>query len=719
MENSDSFKIRPAGRHLLTIGRDLIQDKYAAIIELVKNAYDADSDDVIITFSVPKNRDKLEITIKDKGHGMTRDAVINQWLVPSTNNKFEQKISSNKKRVMQGRKGVGRYAASILGDDLLLETVSNAQKTTVYIQWKQFEQADFLEDVDILVETESTTQSDGTHLFITANKNQIQEWNKKQHENLEFELRKLISPVSSIGTNSDDEFSMHLNYIGFWEDENENTSKKIDPFPIFDLYDYRISGIISSDGMGLLEFYNQKVRNSIKENIKVDLEQNTGCGSIEFDIRVYDREKEAIEQLISRGLKDYHGNYVGKLKARQLLNKYNGVGVYRNGFRIRPLGDPENDWLELDKKRVQNPSLKIGSNQVIGHIQIQSEELSGLEEKSARDGLKSNHAFAQLIKISTENIINELEKRRYIYRRKAGLSRTALKIEQEFEKIFSFDDVKEGIVKKLSTHGIDKKTTDEILNLLEKKEVTASKSIENIRQAVAIYQGQATLGKIINVVLHEGRRPLNFFNNEIKNLLFWVNQIKEDCAKDELKEIKRISEESLVNSKMLSSLFKRIDPLATGKRTKAKDFNLKESIESSLQVFEEILITSQIKYKVTCPENIIFTGWRQDIYAIITNLVDNSIFWMNEKKSKQKTIEINVNTNNNEFVYLDYLDSGPGIEPILIENEVVFEPDFSTKDGGTGIGLAIAGEAAFRNGLELKALESNSGVYFRLQKKES
>ena len=719
MENNDSFKIRPAGRHILTIGRDLIQDKYAAIIELVKNAYDADSNDVIITFSVPKNRDKLEITVKDKGHGMTRDAVINQWLVPSTNNKLEQKISSNKKRIMQGRKGVGRYAASILGNDLLLETVSNAQKTTVYVQWKQFEQADFLEDVDILVETESTIQPDGTQLFITANKNQIQEWNRKQHENLEFELRKLISPVSSIGANLNDEFSMHLNYIGFWNDENENTSKQIEPFPIFDLYDYRISGKISSNGIGLLEFNNQKARNSIKEVIDVDIGQNTGCGSIEFDVRVYDREPEAIEQLISRGLKDYKGNYVGKLKARQLLNKYNGIGVYRNGFRIRPLGDPENDWLELDKKRVQNPSLKIGSNQVIGHIQIQSEELSGLEEKSARDGLKLNYAFSQLLKISTENVINELEKRRYIYRRKAGLSRSALKIEQEFEKIFSFEDVKEGIVKKLNDNGIDKKTTDDILNLLEKKEDSASKSIENIRQAVAIYQGQATLGKIINVVLHEGRRPLNFFNNEIKNLLFWVNQIKKDCAKDELKEIKRISEESLVNSKMLSSLFKRIDPLATGKRTKAKDFNLKINIESSLQVFEEILITSQIKYKVNCPENIIFTGWRQDIYAIITNLVDNSIFWMNEKKSKQKTIEINVNTKNNEFVYLDYLDSGPGIEPILIENEVVFEPDFSTKDGGTGIGLAIAGEAAFRNGLELKAFESDSGAYFRLQKKES
>ena len=46
MPEAGTYTIRPAGRHILTIGRDLIQDPYAAVIELVKNAYDADSPDV-------------------------------------------------------------------------------------------------------------------------------------------------------------------------------------------------------------------------------------------------------------------------------------------------------------------------------------------------------------------------------------------------------------------------------------------------------------------------------------------------------------------------------------------------------------------------------------------------------------------------------------------------------------------------------------------------
>ena len=75
-------------------------------------------------------------------------------------------------------------------------------------------------------------------------------------------------------------------------------------------------------------------------------------------------------------------------------------------------------------------------------------------------------------------------------------------------------------------------------------------------------------------------------------------------------------------------------------------------------------------------------------------------------------------TDGKRLLHVDYRDTGPGIEPALIASEVIFEPQFSTKPSGVGIGLAIAGEAANRNGLELKAYESESGAYFRLQPNE-
>ena len=73
MSKTGSHKIRPAGRLVLTIGRDLIQDSYAAVVELVKNAYDADSPDVNIEFSRVRQQGGYSIAITDHGHGMTRE----------------------------------------------------------------------------------------------------------------------------------------------------------------------------------------------------------------------------------------------------------------------------------------------------------------------------------------------------------------------------------------------------------------------------------------------------------------------------------------------------------------------------------------------------------------------------------------------------------------------------------------------------------------------
>ena len=185
----------------------------------------------------------------------------------------------------------------------------------------------------------------------------------------------------------------------------------------------------------------------------MDLGRPTGCGELTFDIRVYDREVDAIDQLIRRGLKDKNDNYMGKREARDLLNEYNGIGVYRGGFRIRPLGDPGFDWLKLNSKRVQNPSMKIGVNQVIGYVKIQDEELSGLEEKSARDGLRENQAYQNLENI-TADIIVQLESRRFEYRRKAGLSRPAVKIEQDLQRLFEFDELKQSVRKTLIQSGV-------------------------------------------------------------------------------------------------------------------------------------------------------------------------------------------------------------------------------------------------------------------------
>ena len=719
--SENAYKIRPAGRHLLTIGRDLIQDSYAAIVELVKNAYDADSESVEIHFkatektseNVNGNAEKrIEITVRDYGHGMSQDTVINKWMVPSTPDKLERRKSPHG-RIMQGRKGIGRYAASMLGSTLLLETVSkSAEKTTVLVDWHDFETSKYLDDVELLVETHLTDELSGTTLTIEGGEEYYSEWNGKQFKDLNYELKKLISPVQNSIDKAAQAFQIHLKISGF--SDVEDLEEIIAPYPIFDLFDYKISGRIHSNGKGILTYALQKARNTVEEVIPFDLKGYTACGDLIFDIRVYDREKESIEQLIHRGLKDDHGNYLGKLQARKILNDSNGIGVYRNGFRIRPLGDPEFDWLKLNEQRVQNPSLKIGSNQVIGYVLIDSEEKSDLIEKSARDGLRDNNAYKQLQKITNE-VIKELEIRRFSYRRKAGLSKPALKVEKELNRIFSFDNLKQTVHKKLIAGGMNEKSAEEVIELISKEEEEKSQTVEEIRQAIATYQGQATLGKIMNVVLHEGRRPLNYFRNEVPRIDRFIKKYKETSDFEHIETIESIAHNTVSNAKTFSDLFLRLDPIAMGKRPAKRQLSIENEISNCFAIFRQQMEDKGIKFKIS--GSAIIEAWQQDIAAIFTNLIENSIFWLSEKNTDIKEVMISIITEKNSLSYIDFRDTGPGIESNLIEDNLIFEPQFSTKPGGTGIGLAIAGEAADRNGLKLTALESTTGAYFRLSTK--
>ena len=283
--------------------------------------------------------------------------------------------------------------------------------------------------------------------------------------------------------------------------------------------------------------------------------------------------------------------------------------------------------------------------------------------------------------------------------------------------MFAFDELKQGIRARLKKRGVDQQTADEIIQIISKEEEDKNRIAEDIRQTVAVYQGQATLGKIINVILHEGRRPLNYFKNQIPNLEYWSNSFREKRDPETLAKIIPITEGIGKNADVFVKLFSRLDPLAAGKRSRKRPLPLRRTIEETFEVFSEEMKKVGITAKVNGPGDFRFTCWHQDVYAIFTNLIDNSIYWMNEKKSPKKEIAVDITTDGNELQYIDYRDTGPGIEPQLIASEVIFEPQFSTKPEGTGLGLAIAGEASTRNGLELKAFESENGTFFRLQPK--
>ena len=707
----EKFIFRPSARLIRTIGDKIIKDVYAAIIELIKNAYDADANNTELKFIDLANPEKAKIIIKDNGHGMDYKTVVNKWMVPATEDKLTRRKSPGG-RYMQGRKGIGRFATSILGNTLLMETTEESGiTTTILIDWRIFSAKKYLDEIEILVGSSNTAKNMGTELTIEPHE-KVSEWTENEMKVLIKELRKLVSPIGG-----KENFHIGVEFINTGIENYNNTKKKIEPFPMLELFDYRLSGRIDKNGNAFLIYENQVEKNILKEEINIHIIPEDGkvCGPLELDFRVFDRDIDAIENLINRGLREPDtGKYLSKKETRQILNELCGVSIYRNGFRIRPYGEPGYDWLQLDKARVQSPPQKIGSDQIAGFISISDEEVSHLVEKSARDGLKENNYYSGLKKI-TKKCLSELEERRFAFRKKTGRSRTIAKIEKELNTLFDFGTLKKSVKGVLRKGNVDLQTSMQVEDIISKTEKKKSDLLEKIKETVAMYQGQVTLGKIIVVIMHEGRKPLKYLKEQSPRIAEWIKELQKEYNTSLLEKIIDRLEDTKEESLLLIDLFNRLDPLAIRKRGKKKNINIFNVIKSAEALFQSILLEKEIKFINEVSKNVTFWGWEQDFLIALTNLIENSLYWLpmlENKKQKQIVISSQYE---DKSVIIDYRDNGPGIKKRYIENNLIFEPGFSTKPGGTGLGLAIAGETIEKNNGILRALYDPEGAYFRIE----
>ena len=124
-----TLKIRPYARLLTMLGDQLIKNERIALVELIKNSYDADADWVKISFD--NFGDNLEvlseskIIIEDNGEGMTLETIEKAWMNPATPNKFskgEPIRTKTKRRTVQGEKGIGRFASLKIGKKIDIYT---------------------------------------------------------------------------------------------------------------------------------------------------------------------------------------------------------------------------------------------------------------------------------------------------------------------------------------------------------------------------------------------------------------------------------------------------------------------------------------------------------------------------------------------------------------------------------------------------------------------
>ena len=738
------LKIRPASRHIFAIGRDLINNKQSALIELVKNAYDADSEIVKIKISSfiksgqSPGDDTIQIEISDQGHGMTSEVIKTKWMVPSTDDKLKRKYSP-KGRLMQGRKGLGRYASAILGDSLKLETISNKIKTSVTIDWNEFGKYEYLDEVLFEIKEEPTSAGNGTKLTITGHGNYLFDWNEETILDLMKDLRRLINPFKK-----ESDFKIFLEFGDFYIKKYEHEKYEIQPIEVLDSSLYRLKGEIQEIDIesfikenqdlpvfllktlklkleenvpktimlkGVFEnFWSKKlIPESMYREIDLDTQSNLYCGKVDFDFRVFDLEPEAIEKIIKRGMDaSVDGQEYTIQEAKRDISNFSGIGLFRENFKIRPYGDKGNDWLELDKRRVNDPSRKIGNNQIIGFVHILPEEVSHLEETSARSGLKENAHYNSL-KNFLIYALEELEEKRFDYRERTGKSRIK-SAEDIIKDVLSYSKIHDKLSYKLKQLKIEEDKAKPIKEIFLKEEEKRERDIEELRKIIARYQGQVTLGKIAAVVLHEGRRPLSYFKNQIPLISITIKET-DLGEKHPLLELDLLGLKE--NGDLLIDLFNKIDPLAVKKRGKKEEFSLKKVIGVITKAYESSLKINKIDIEHEIKVDKIF-GWKDDFLIIFGNLFDNSIYWLNKYNKGNKLIKVKSYLDKDK-INIVYEDNGVGIDEEAIIGNKIFEPGYSTKPEGTGLGLSISGEAASRNGYELASEHRESGAYFVLK----
>lgn len=704
-------KLRPRARIVRTIGDQLISGPEAALIELVKNAYDADSPSVHITIqppgSVHEGRKPGEILVVDRGHGMTGAELVEKWFEPATTDKVVRRFSPAARRML-GAKGVGRFATARLGRHLELTCASALdgaplEVSSITVDWNAFESSKYLDEVDIAVLARPGTAGEvpGVTLKITDLRDP---WTRSQLERLIHELRRLASPKEA----TESGFKIYLDISGFTsdghgfdgqalvagvfaavkeasEDDEELDPTEIRPFSLTNVYHYRVEGEFDNDGAFIGKFFNQRADGQTRE-VRIEApaigEDEQSCGPLTVGLNIYDREGDAVVDLFRRlGL-----GSIGRLDARKVLDENIGVGIYRGGFRIRPYGDAESDWLELERMRVQNPSRKLGLNQVFGVVAIADEVESGLVERSSREGLEHNGSFERLKRLLA-NLMASVEQLRLDFREMVGLSRRQ---EGDTEGIRNQANLQ---ATSRAVALLPQQYREKVERALKQERKALKSQIEDLEGYQHKLAAQSSLGLVVSQMLHDGRRFLGDINTRSKELADGAPRLQEQSDFGKLFRASFGKNANSIHDSAvhLTKLFRALDPLASRKRGRPKTLDPMEVVDRCMLLFRDTIAAAGVKVEKKVPDGLPkVVVYEADLMAAVLNIVDNAVHWLATSPTKPRTLSL-VAHSSKKFVRIAVSNNGPVIDAMFQKN--LFSPGFTLKPDGSGLGLAIAREA--------------------------
>jgi signal transduction histidine kinase len=666
---SGHAKMRPRARLISLIGDELISDERVAVVELVKNAFDADATRVDVVFEGDNPLIPEVLTVTDDGCGMTLETVLGGWFEPGTIAK-KQTLRSPKGRLYQGAKGVGRFAAARLAKTLQMETrVKGAKEgVVVLLNWGRFDDNSYLDEVEIRYEVRPLPHlKHGTILTLTGLREK-KEWIETDFAALHERLSRLISPFDEIK-----DFKIHL----VIPDQPELTGE-VEPHALTQRPKYKLEGKLDASGKfhGTVTADDKEIK-KFKDHHLGKKGEVVGCGGFDVEVRAWDRDRQ--------GLAPYMLKFdLGLREFRQILDTYSGVSIYRDGFRVHPYGEPGNDWLRLDNRSRQSPTVKLANNQIIAAIRISRDGNADLRDRTTREGLVHNPAYDAL-RDWMERVLTLLEAERYKLRPREDA--TPEETSTLFEAFDLTPVVKEADRQLGKQHPISQ--------LVRKSDTEIREGVVRLQEHYSRLLMTAGVGQLVDLVIHEIGAPVGRANREVAHL---EKQLKALLSGDEKME----SADSIGKIKgwleQIISLRNRLDPRSAGLRGRSTTFDVKEEIHGNLMLFENLLAKQQINPMLRVPPHpVVVKMMRSALGQILANLIDNSIYWLTRYHGDGKGGQIDIHlTTTNEGFRIRLCDDGPGVDES--DRERIFEPYFTTKPNGMGLGLYVARQVVDRYG---------------------
>ena len=714
---SGTSTLRPRARILRTLGDELISSEAVALMELVKNSYDADATKVLVRFHGPLEVGNGKVEVIDNGHGMSLDTIQTTWMEPATLSRKREPRSQRLGRRVLGEKGIGRFATSRLANFLEVVTrrAGAERETRVYFDWAQFDnEGKYLDEVEVLWEEEDPTEltpggiverlwdscgepnpDDLAHGTILRMEQLRSNWGGPEFDDLRTRLSRLVSPFFGDELSArNDQFELCLDLPPPFEEQ----SGIVEPPELLRNPHYVLKGTINAGGrydfgIGLRDGGSEE---AIQGEFKPK-NHRAECGPIGVELRVWDRDPTSMAELMERH------SFQSVSQVRGLLDNGAGISIYRDGFRVLPYGEPDDDWLRLDMRRVQNPTLRLSNNQVLGYVLISSEENPKLRDQSNREGLLEGPPLddlRELIRLT----LNELEGRRYKLRHPTPPPRR-----RRTGGLFADLDlatVREYVER---SHPED----HHLMQLVGDAERELETRAQGIQEVLSRYHRLAALGQLIDIVLHDGRAPLAKINNEAVLGLRDVDR----SGKDGMGTIVKLGDRFgiiVIQADALATIFRKIEPFGGRKRGRPGLVSLEEVIANAFSVLDTEV--AEVGAEINLPDtDTRVTVDQAEIQQVIINLLQNSLHWLRQMPLGARQISVDVRRGDPNEVAVVFSDSGPGVNPDFRDR--IFDPYFSTKPEGVGLGLTIAGEIVndyYDGDLELVENGPLAGATFRI-----